>query len=178
MREVQGLGKHQRNTGPNGYAFRGIDAVMNAVGPALRDAGLVVLPDVREFHYGELLTGKDRRPMGHARVVVAYTFVAPDGSSLTCSAPGEAFDSGDKATPKAMSVAFRTALLQALCLPTDEPDPDESTYERAETPEDVILRHHAGDQAAAVAAAATHGLNLAEPKARADYAAIITKGHS
>ena len=130
MRAVGGLGKHQRNTGPNGYNFRGIDAVMNAVGPALREAGLVVVPDVREYHYGEILTGRDRRPMGHARVVVTYTFVAPDGSTLACSAPGEAFDSGDKATPKAMSVAFRTALLQALCLPTDEPDPDEVSYER------------------------------------------------
>jgi hypothetical protein len=43
-------------------------------------------------------------------------------------------DSGDKAVPKAMSVAFRTALLQALALPTDEPDPDASTYERAAAP--------------------------------------------
>ena len=41
-------------------------------------------------------------------------------------------DSGDKATPKAMSVAFRIALLQALALPTDEPDPDSYAYERAE----------------------------------------------
>ena len=29
-----------------------------------------------------------------------------------------------------MSVAFRTALLQALALPTDEPDPDSQVYER------------------------------------------------
>ena len=41
---------------------------------------------------------------------------------------GEAGDSGDKATPKAMSVALRTALLQTLMLPTDEPDPDSFTY--------------------------------------------------
>ena len=58
--------------------------------------------------------------MGHVTVVVAYTFTAPDGSSIVTSAAGEAMDSGDKATPKAMSVAYRTALLQALCLPTDE----------------------------------------------------------
>ena len=42
----------------------------------------------------------------------------------------EAWDSGDKAAPKAMSVAFRTALLQALALPTDDPDPDSQSYER------------------------------------------------
>ncbi|STD70276.1 ERF family protein [Corynebacterium renale] len=38
---------------------------------------------------------------------------------------GEATDYQDKAVAKAHSVAYRTALLQALCLPTDEPDPDE-----------------------------------------------------
>jgi hypothetical protein len=30
-----------------------------------------------------------------------------------------------------MSVALRTALIQALALPTHEPDPDESSYERS-----------------------------------------------
>src|SRR5690606_34079164 len=49
---------------------------------------------------------------------------------------GEAMDSGDKATSKAMSVAFRTALIQALALPTDEPDPAESTYQRSDAPVD------------------------------------------
>lgn len=131
MRSVLAVRKTERNT-HGGYNFRGIDAVVNAVGPALREHKVMVLPNVREYHYGEILTGKDRRPMGHARVVVEYVFHAEDGTSLTCSAAGEAFDSGDKATPKAMSVAMRTALLQALCLPTDEPDPDAHTYERAE----------------------------------------------
>ena len=40
-------------------------------------------------------------------------------------------DGGDKATAKAMSVAFRIALLQALALPTSEPDPDSTSYERS-----------------------------------------------
>ena len=53
-----------------------------------------------------------------------------DGSTLTATVAAEAWDTGDKATPKAMSVAFRTALLQALALPTDEPDPDSHTYVR------------------------------------------------
>ena len=54
-----------------------------------------------------------------------------DGSSVTATVAAEAWDAGDKATPKAMSVAMRTALLQALALPTDEPDPDSHTHERA-----------------------------------------------
>jgi hypothetical protein len=45
----------------------------------------------------------------------------------------EAIDSGDKSTAKAMSVAYRTALLQALTLPTDEKDPDHDQYEVSST---------------------------------------------
>jgi hypothetical protein len=131
MAAVDHVAKRERNTQGRGYNFRGIDAVVNAVGPVLREHKVIVAPDVREYHYGEILSGKDRTPMGHARVVVAYTFYGPEGDTLVCSAAGEAFDSGDKATAKAMSVAFRTALLQSLALPTDEPDPDLSTYERA-----------------------------------------------
>jgi hypothetical protein len=69
--------------------------------------------------------------MGHVKVMVRYTFHAPDGSSLETIVPAESFDSGDKATAKAMSVAFRTCLLQTLCLPTDDVDPDATSYERA-----------------------------------------------
>jgi DNA-binding PucR family transcriptional regulator len=134
MTDVDHVAKRERNTQGRGYNFRGIDSVVNAVGPALRTHKVIVVPTVLEYHYGEILSGKERTPMGHARVIVAYTFYGPDGDSIVASAAGEAFDSGDKATPKAMSVCFRTALLQALALPTDEPDPDSQTYERAPTP--------------------------------------------
>jgi hypothetical protein len=60
---------------------------------------------------------------------VTYRFVTVDGSYLEATVAAEALDYGDKATPKSMSVAFRTALLQALALPTDEADPDTQTYE-------------------------------------------------
>lgn len=175
MRSVLAIRKTERNN-HGGYSFRGIDAVVNAVGPALREHGVIVVPNVRSFDYGEILTGKDRKPMGHARVVVEYTFWAEDGTSLTCSAAGEAFDSGDKATPKAMSVAMRTALLQALCLPTDEPDPDHSVYERSGDPRDVIMRHHSGDAKAAKDAAAAAGFDLTDPAQQQAYAAHITGG--
>src|SRR5690606_40176303 len=55
----------------------------------------------------------------------------PAGDTSECVSIGEAMDSGDKATPKAMSVAMRVALLQALCIPTDEPDVDSQSYERS-----------------------------------------------
>lgn len=135
MAEVQSVAKSDRNTHQN-FNFRGIDAVVNAVGPALRKHGVIVTPDVLEAEYDSITVGQNRTVMGHVRLKVAYVFYGPAGDWLRCVVVGEAMDAGDKGTPKAMSVAFRTALLQALCLPTDEPDPDEQNYQRsaAETP--------------------------------------------
>lgn len=129
MGDVQAVRKGDRNE-VQGFNFRGIDAVVNAVGPALRAHGVIVLPRVLARH-AETYQTRNGATMKNVAVEVEYTFVGPDGSTLTCSALGEAADAGDKATPKAHSVAFRTALLQALCIPTDEPDPDASTHERA-----------------------------------------------
>lgn len=128
MRQVSHLGKTQQNTHQN-YKFRGIDDVMNAVGPVFRDLGIVVLPETMSLEVNQVNYGAGNRLAQHARVIVKYTFVGPDGDMLSAVAPGESMDSGDKSVSKAMSVAFRTALLQTLVLPTDEPDPDESTFE-------------------------------------------------
>ena len=140
MTEVGGVGKSEKNS-HQGFNFRGIDTVTNAVSPALRKHGVIVVPSVLESHYTTVEVGAKRTLQGHARLVVSYTFYAPDGSNVSATVASEAMDSGDKATAKAMSVAFRIALLQALCLPTDEPDPDHDTYVRSEpqvaTPEQV-----------------------------------------
>lgn len=133
MDDVGAVAKTGRNL-QQGYNFRGIDAIVNAVGPALRRHRVIVVPEVQTCEYTTVEVGTKRTLMGHVRVVVSYTFYGPGGDSIRATTPGEAMDSGDKATPKAMSVAFRTALLQALALPTDEADPDSHSYERSEAP--------------------------------------------
>ena len=132
MAAVRSVGKDDYNQHQK-FNFRGVDAVVNAIGPALRDHGVIVLPDLQSFQSGEYHTTKGAQ-MRSVTVHVRYTFVGPKGDELVCSVLGEASDSGDKAVPKAMSVAFRTALLQALCLPTDEPDPDSQSHERTTAP--------------------------------------------
>jgi hypothetical protein len=69
--------------------------------------------------------------MSHVILKVSYTFIGQANDTIETIVLAEAMDSGDKAVSKAMSVAFRTALLQSLALPTDEPDPDTSSYERS-----------------------------------------------
>jgi len=131
MKEVGAVGKDDRNSAQN-FAFRGIDAVVNAVSPALQRYGVIVVPSVDTYEYSTITIGKNRTEMGHVKVRVTYTFIGSLGDKIETSVAAEAMDSGDKATAKAMSVAFRTALLQSLCLPTNDADPDASSYERAE----------------------------------------------
>ncbi len=129
MVDVGAVAKTGRNVSQN-FNFRGVDAVVNAVSPALQKYNVVVVPHLDHVEYVPIQTTKGALMMS-ARVIVTYRFVGQGGDFVEATVPGEAFDSGDKATAKAMSVAFRTALLQALSLPTDEPDPDEETYERS-----------------------------------------------
>lgn len=131
MEEVGAVAKKDRNSA-QGFNFRGIDAVVNAVAPALRKYEVVVTPQVLDFRYDNVEVGKNRSLMGHVIVTVKYTFRGAGGDIIETIVLGEAMDSGDKAVPKAMSVAFRTALLQSLALPTDETDPDATSYERSE----------------------------------------------
>lgn len=130
MEDVQSVAKKDRNQA-QGFNFRGIDAVVNAVAPALRKHGVIVMPIVESYDYKTVEVGQKRTPMAHVIIKVRYVFTGPEGDNYYCDVLGEAMDSGDKAVAKAMSVAFRIALLQSLALPTDEPDPDASSYERA-----------------------------------------------
>ena len=143
MEDCKGVAKRDRNDHQK-FMFRGIDAVVNAVGPILRKHSVVVMPNVENVHYDVVQTSTGK-PATACRVLVTYSFYAPDGSSVDTRVAAEAWDAGDKAAPKAMSVAFRTALLQALALPTDEADPDSQTYVRDNTPHAPAVQRQAAD---------------------------------
>lgn len=130
MVDVTHVGKDGKNQS-QGYNFRGIDGVLNAVGPAFRRHGIIPLPELVDERTEIVEVGKARTPMRSVTVKVRYYFIGPEGDHLMVFVPGEAMDSGDKAFSKAMSVAYRTALIQTLALPTHEPDPDEQSYERS-----------------------------------------------
>lgn len=116
------------------YEFRGIDAVLNAVGPVLRKHGVSIVPISVVPEYTTVTTGNNRR-MNYCRVIVRYSVLGPTGDVLgvTMESAGEAFDAGDKSTPKAMSVALRTLYLNALAIPTNRPadDPEYTAHELA-----------------------------------------------
>jgi ERF superfamily len=136
--EVGAVGKGDRNNA-QGFNFRGIDAVLNAVSGPLRKHGVLVYPRLVSLDKGTASTAKGSTMN---TVVVTVDYIFTDGvDKIVVNVPGEAFDSGDKAVSKAMSVAYRTALIQTLSLPTDEPDPDIYSYEEVvpqKTDDEVI----------------------------------------
>lgn len=125
MRQIGAVRKSERNTFAK-FTFRGIDAVVNAVSPAFREHGVFCVPEVLECERTVEQSGKGKT-MRFTRLRVRYTFYGPEGDSVSTVVASEAYDTEDKATSKAMSVAMRQALLQTLCLPTDELDPDAYT---------------------------------------------------
>ena len=128
MGDVQAVRKDSKNQAQK-FIFRGIDAVLNAVGPALRKHGVTILPEDVEVHRSNGTTASGKQT-AEVVVKVTYRIYGPAGDSIHGKVAAEAMDFGDKAIAKAMSVAYRTFLLQALTIPTDEPDPDSESYER------------------------------------------------
>lgn len=133
MAEVQGVAKKDKNIAQN-FSFRGIDAVLNAVGPAFRKHGGYLTQSIVSADYSTMLA-KNGGSLNVVRGIIRFNVFGTEGEPVTGDVAAESFDSGDKATAKMMSVALRTFLLQVLLLPTDEPDPDVDSYELGEQPE-------------------------------------------
>jgi len=128
MADMDAIGKTKFNQQGN-FKYRGIDDVMNALNPAMVKNKIFVVPEVLEQTREDRVTNKGGNII-YSILKIKYTFFAEDGTHIDAIVIGEAFDSGDKATNKAMSVAFKYACFQVFCIPTEEmKDPDADKYE-------------------------------------------------
>ena len=128
---TQGISKDRKNIQGSGYAFRGIDDVYNALAPFLAKHGLCILPRVLNRESVERQS-KAGGALFYITVEVEFDLVAADGSKHTIKTYGEAMDSGDKATNKAMSAAYKYACMQSFCIPTEgDNDADSQTHQVA-----------------------------------------------
>ena len=128
MQEINAIGKDRRNQTQN-FQYRGIDDVMNELHSVLAKCGVFVVPQVLDEARttGKTKSGGD---MFYTRLKIKFTFYAEDGSFIDSVVIGEAMDTGDKASNKALSVGLKYALLQVFCIPTeDEKDPDAQSPE-------------------------------------------------
>jgi len=126
-----GITKGRKNQ-QQGYQFRGIDDVFNALSPLLAAHGLLVLPRMLSRQCEERAT-KSGGTLFYTTVEAEFDFVAvEDGSKHIVKTYGEAMDSADKSTNKAMSAAYKYAAFLAFAIPTEgDNDADAHTHEVA-----------------------------------------------
>lgn len=118
MSEIGYIGKDKKNAAQN-FMFRGIDQVMNTMKPLLAKHGVFAVPEVVDSHREERTTRNGGITI-YTLHTVKYHFVADDGSEVVATVIGEAMDSADKSSNKAMAVAFKYACFQVFCIPTEE----------------------------------------------------------
>lgn len=162
------IGKEDKNK-DLGYAFRGIDAIVNRVGPIFAELGIIVAPIHRLISSDEVVAKSGAK--GY-RVVIESTWTFsihhdrivdnaparneaarpgirfPETSSITAQTLGESIDYSDKALNQAQTQSFKNALAQVLTIPTGESDPDEATPEQVvpQTPGEQILEALLGEK--------------------------------
>jgi hypothetical protein len=126
MAEVGAIGKDQVNQA-QGFRFRGIDQVYNALNPLMAKHGVFLVTEIISHEHFEKPTKSGGLALHHfARC--RFRFCHKDGSSITAEIIGEASDTGDKGLNKAYSIALKYALFQAFLIPTED-DPDKHTVE-------------------------------------------------
>ena len=101
----------------DGYTYRGVDEGVERLAPLLAAPKLCILPRVLERAQGERIDPAGESLI-HVSLRVAFDLVSvEDGSSHTIEAVGEALDHSDKASAKAMTSAYKHAVLHAFCIP-------------------------------------------------------------
>lgn len=127
--EVGAVEKKQRNQ-QQGFAFRGVDDIYNALHGIMATHGVFSVPSVISCERGTVAT-KSGGLMQTTLSTVRYQLFAEDGSSVEGVVTGESADSGDKSAGKAMSYAHKVFLIQTFMLETHEPEADHASHEYA-----------------------------------------------
>lgn len=126
--DIDFIGKNRQTETGQKFKYRGVDQVLNTLHPLFAKYKVFAVPEVLEVLNREWKTTQKGGIVVYQTVKVKYTFYAEDGSNVSAVVIGEAMDSGDKASNKCMSVAYKYACFQILSIPTEETtaDPDEN----------------------------------------------------
>lgn len=128
MAELPAIGKDGRaDAAQGGYAYRGIEQITKEAQGLFAKHGVVIVPAVQSVEVKDILV-RDK-PWTDTTLVVNYTLVGPDGSTLTATTVGIGRDNSDKGANKAMTQAFKYLLLQVLCISDAKDDADGFTHE-------------------------------------------------
>jgi hypothetical protein len=175
MDDIGAVGKDQRiESGPAKYAYRSIETILARAQPAFVKHGVVVVPRVLDSQYRDGTT-RNGGATREATLTVQFDFVGPDGSTLSAVTIGEATDTSDKASNKAMTAAFKYALLIVFAIPTEHDDQDEERIERGHTDQPRDLDAEAREAGFADEAERRQAHNDARKHARSVLPADVLK---
>lgn len=131
MADLPAIGKDQRaSPQQGGYAYRGIEQVTMHVQPLLAKHKVVLVPRVVEHEIVEVVV--NGKPWTDTRLLIEYTIYGPGGVSDTIAGPriyAIGRDNSDKGSNKAMTQAYKYALLQLLCVSDSADDADGTTHQ-------------------------------------------------
>jgi len=131
---IESVGKDHKNE-KQGWKFRSIDDVYNAVNKAVKEVGITICPnyEIVTDKTEEVTNSYGKKSMQNEIVLKAnYKIYAKDGSYIEVVTFGKKLDYGDKGFNAAMSTAYKYMMFQVFCIPTEEEsknDPDNETPE-------------------------------------------------
>lgn len=129
--DIGAVGKNGTNERQK-FKYRTIDDVYSVLNPALAKNKMFILPEITEMQK-EIKSSREGNALSWVTLTIKYTLFAEDGSSLSTTLKGEAFDTGDKGINKAMVNAFKYLCFQVFCIPVEETcDPDRESHEFTE----------------------------------------------
>jgi len=144
MRDLPGIGRDERSDA--GYNYRGIEQITRHAQQLLGKYGVVFVPKVLERHTKELTI--NGRPWTEDSLSVAYTVFGPGGTEDSIGVGpiiGVGRDNSDKGCNKAMTMAYKVALIQTMCIGDgkDDPDKDVAEADARHAPPDpgAVVRH-------------------------------------
>ncbi|WP_162626507.1 ERF family protein [Acinetobacter sp. CFCC 10889] len=109
---------NKQNSNFQDYNFRSVDDIYNVVTPLLSENNIVCIPDVKSTTV-EKLVDSYGKISHHTHIEVEYKFLSiVDESFVTIRMAGEAKDSTDKGSQKALSNAHKYCYIQMFSIPT------------------------------------------------------------
>lgn len=132
LRVMEEVSYIQKKSSPGvKYKFVGEAETLETLRPVLLRNQILVYPVNSEVVGVDRYTTAGGANMGLVRIAETFRFHhVPSGSSIDVRTVGEGSDGGDKASPKAMTIALKYALRQSFLIQTGD-DPDEEVNERA-----------------------------------------------
>lgn len=128
--EIKAVPKNRNHK--QGYKFRSVDDIFNAVNPLLSKYKLIIIPNYTIIS-NEVLESQEGKRQIRTVVQGNFKLYALDGSFLEVQIPGEGIDSLDKSMNKAMSNALKYCYIQVFSISTEEEEiPDEDNLNRQE----------------------------------------------